>query len=62
MSHRLPPGLLDPRGVASVTGLTLATVHQYTARGVLPPPDFRLGRVPVWQEGTIRGWMRRREG
>jgi len=29
---------------------------------VMPPPDARFGRTPVWRPATIQEWVRRRPG
>lgn len=39
-----------------------ATVRTYLARGVLPPPDDRIGRSPRWRLSTIRRWEKGRPG
>lgn len=33
-----------------------ATVRAYSARGQMPEPDGRVGRVPWWHPGTITAW------
>lgn len=55
-----PPGLLDPPGVAELTGLSITTIHIYNSTGRLPKPDFRFGSVPVWKKSTIDRWIRTR--
>lgn len=53
---------LTTEEVAALLGVTTATVRSYAARGILPPPDGRLGRTPWWKRGTITAWQKTRPG
>lgn len=53
---------LDPAGVAAAIGVSVATVHVYKNRGLLPEPDDRFGQTPVWLPDTIEKWKTNRPG
>jgi predicted DNA-binding transcriptional regulator AlpA len=55
-------GYLTSKDVADRLGVRVATVHEYRARGTLPPPDEYVGRSPVWKEATIHAWEQGRRG
>ena len=57
----VPPGTLDPHGVAEMTGLSIHAIYRYTSDGRLPPPDYRpCDRCPIWEVETIEAWMEAR--
>lgn len=50
--------LLDYAGVATVTGLSAATLRGYRAAGRFPKPDVMLAADrPRWFESTITAWL-----
>lgn len=53
---------LDPAGVAELLGVSVATVHSYKHRGLLPEPDHRFGQSPAWRRETIAAWKESRPG
>lgn len=53
---------LTTADVASVLGVTSATVRSYSARGVMPKPDGHLGRTPWWHRSTVEKWKAARPG
>jgi hypothetical protein len=55
-------GQLTTADVATVLGVTPATVRSYAARGVMPKPDGYLGRTPWWYPNTICEWQAKRPG
>jgi hypothetical protein len=51
--------------VAEHCGISRESVRAYVSRGILPPPDAKVGRTPTWRPETIitahasrrgRGW------
>ena len=51
--------------VAEHCGISRESVRAYVSRGILPPPDAKVGRTPTWRPQTIitahasrrgRGW------
>ncbi|WP_110052300.1 AlpA family transcriptional regulator [Nocardiopsis sp. L17-MgMaSL7] len=55
-------GYLSSKDVAERLGVKVATVHEYRARGTLPPPDEIVGRSPLWKKATIDAWEESRPG
>jgi predicted DNA-binding transcriptional regulator AlpA len=53
---------LDPGKVAALLGIKRASVHRYTQRGDIPPPDGYLGSTPYWYRTTIDAWRKARPG
>lgn len=41
---------------ADFMNVSTSTVRSYLARGQMPAPDRRFGRLPVWQPETIQVW------
>ena len=51
---------LTSADVATLAGVTRASIHRYRFRGSIPEPDGYLGRTPWWHEATIRQWLAER--
>lgn len=49
--------LYGPAELADLLGISVANVHQRRHRGLLPPADLTLSRVPIWTGETIRLWQ-----
>lgn len=58
----LPPGTESIKTLAKRLDLTVRSVSSYLARGVLPEPDYRVGKSPLWKTETIEEWERTRLG
>jgi hypothetical protein len=43
---------------ARILGVSLPTFTSYTARGLIPSPDLRLGRREAWLVVTVRDFLR----
>jgi predicted DNA-binding transcriptional regulator AlpA len=55
--------LLDYAGIATLTGLTRATLRRYRSIGLLPPPDeLPVPDRPRWRTSTITAWAKARPG
>lgn len=66
--------LLTLRQIASLIGLQYRTVRNYhqiaerrrrdggTRPGDFPPPDERIGVLPLWKASTVRRWVAHRPG
>lgn len=54
--------LWDTTAVAERLGVKPETVSSYLARGMMPAPDGRYGRAPVWREDTVEAWIASRPG
>ena len=50
------------KDVAKACGVTYRTVQNWRMCGVLPPPDFVLGKVLRWRRETIEHFIRTRSG
>jgi ParB family chromosome partitioning protein len=48
--------------VAEMVGVKPASIRQYLARGVFPPPDGHLGATPWWKPETVAAWQTSRRG
>lgn len=46
-----------PEELAAAFGVSKRTLERERAAGRFPPPDCRIGRVPLWTPGTIRRWV-----
>ena len=44
--------------VAVHYGITAASVSKAVERGSLPPPDYHVGRTPIWMPETLDAWTR----
>lgn len=55
-------GYLTSKDVAERLGVSVKTVHEYRARGVLPPSDVPGSRSLLWKEETITAWQQDRPG
>ena len=53
----LPPGLVGVSEVADMLGVKKGTVWNYTSRGTLPTPDYRIDGTPIWKVATIEAWQ-----
>jgi hypothetical protein len=51
---------LTTTDVASLAGVTVASIRQYRLRGSIPLPDGYLGTTPWWQRATIETWLAER--
>lgn len=51
---------LSRQEVADLAGIKAHSIDAYQKRGVMPPPDGRLGRSPYWLESTVRRWVANR--
>jgi hypothetical protein len=45
------------REFAARYGIPIATVHGWSARGKLPPPDEMVGNTKRWKEETLQKWI-----
>lgn len=54
-------GYLTSKDVADRLGVSVKTVHEYRARGTLPPP-VEGSRTLLWKEETIAAWEQARPG
>lgn len=43
-------------------GVKLKTWHSYVSRSQAPAPARRVGRTPVWNPDTVRGYERSGQG
>lgn len=50
--------VLTQPDIARLLDVKEATVRTWRWRGVLPPPDGYLRRIPYWQTSTIEAWAR----
>ena len=48
--------VVDPEGLSRALGVARHTPHTWMARGILPPPAYRLGTTPWWRLDAIRAW------
>lgn len=48
--------LLDYAAIAELTGVDVATLRMWAARGKVPDPDFRVASSPAWLPETIAEW------
>ena len=55
-----PDALLGVGEVAEVAQLAPSSVPTFAARGVLPEPTVRLGRVPLWSAPVLSAWLANR--
>ena len=46
--------------IARHAGVTYRTVQAWRQDGILPPPDFSVGKVVRWRRKTIEDWIRSR--
>lgn len=42
--------------VAAALGVSRSTIERARAAGRFPPPDLRIGRMPLWRPETVRRW------
>lgn len=52
--------LLGYRDIATMLGVTEATLRNYRRRGYMPPPDIMLADRPRWRVATIDAWQAKR--
>jgi hypothetical protein len=57
----LMTSVLDIEGIASLLGYTVGTVQLWNSksRGILPPPPWNRGGVPLWWKPAIILWARK---
>ncbi|WP_344802660.1 helix-turn-helix transcriptional regulator [Microlunatus ginsengisoli] len=60
MTAELPTDWWTTEEVATFLGVSSSTIRSYLARGQMPEPDRRFGRLPAWRPATIRDWNERR--
>lgn len=53
----LGPTMLTMGDIAEHVGVTKRAIQAWRADGVLPAPDFCLGRVVRWRRATIEQWL-----
>ena len=46
--------------IAAHEGVTYRTVQAWRRAGILPPPDFAVGKVVRWRHSTIQSWAKSR--
>jgi hypothetical protein len=54
--------LVDTAGVAQVARTTPSTIRALVSRHLLPPPQRRVGRTPLWSLPVIEHWLATRPG
>lgn len=56
----LMTSVLDIEGIAHLLGRTVGTVQLWNSksRGILPPPPWRRGDVPLWWKPHIIQWAK----
>ena len=52
--------LLTVQQVAELAKIEVQTVYQYRLRGTIPPPEFHLGPMLLWERKTIENWLQTR--
>jgi predicted DNA-binding transcriptional regulator AlpA len=45
--------------VAAALGVSRRTIERERWAGRFPPPDRKIGKMPVWAPETIRDWLER---
>ena len=48
--------IVGPSEIAAMLRVTRVTVSRWQREGVLPPPEAKLNRGPVWQRASIVLW------
>jgi predicted DNA-binding transcriptional regulator AlpA len=43
--------------VAKALGIGQRTLERERSAGRFPPPDLRIGKVPLWRPATINAWI-----
>jgi predicted DNA-binding transcriptional regulator AlpA len=43
--------------VARSLGVDRRTVERQRSAGRFPPPDLKMGKMPLWKPETIRSWI-----
>lgn len=51
-----PNEMLSREAVAELLGIKVGTLDTFKLRGIVPPPDGKLGRSPWWRRSTIEAW------
>jgi hypothetical protein len=58
----LGESMVGLKDIAGFCGVTYRTAQQWRAQGVLPPPDFAVGKVIRWRRETVLGFVNGRAG
>jgi predicted DNA-binding transcriptional regulator AlpA len=45
--------------LAAALGVSRRAIERERSAGRFPPPDRRIGRMPLWSPATIRAWLER---
>jgi hypothetical protein len=53
--------LVGSREIADRLGVSIRTVQQWRARGVMPVAEWWISGSPVWRWTAIRAWNERRK-
>jgi predicted DNA-binding transcriptional regulator AlpA len=48
--------LMSARDLAEYAKLPYKHLWTYQKRGILPMPDFHLGKSPVWKKSSVLAW------
>ena len=56
----LGESMIDMRAIAACVGVTYRCVQAWREQGLLPPPDFAMGRVVRWRRSAISAWIESR--
>lgn len=43
--------------LAQVLGVSRRTIERQRSAGRFPPPDFSIGKAPLWKPETMRRWI-----
>lgn len=60
-ARKQPVELVTYPEIEALTGVSQNLLRQWSYRGKLPEPDFRIGRSPAWYKATIDEWHAARE-
>jgi predicted DNA-binding transcriptional regulator AlpA len=55
-AKKQPVELVTYLEIEALTGVSQNLLRQWSYRGKLPEPDFRIGRSPAWYKSTIDDW------
>lgn len=56
-----PGELVTYHEISRATGIPAGTLRQWSNRGKLPEPDFRIGQSPAWYRTTFDAWNASRD-
>lgn len=53
--------LMSARDLAEHAKLPYRHLWTYLKRGILPTPDFHVGKSPVWKKSSVQAWDTKRK-